>query len=85
MHLGEPQEHKHPGKNILFFKKFEESVKKVSDRSERKMALFVKGLIPKIDPPYCPLEKLANAHYTSTVCNVHSWAQLTNNVASTNS
>ena len=30
---------KNPCKNILFFKKFEESLKKVSDRSERKMAL----------------------------------------------
>ena len=30
--------------NILFFKKIEESLKKVSDRSERKMALVVKGL-----------------------------------------
>ena len=36
------------------------------------MALFVKGLIPKIDPPYCPLEKLANAHCTSTVCTVYT-------------
>ena len=30
-------------KNILFLKKFEESLNKVSERSERKMALVVKG------------------------------------------
>ena len=35
---------KNPCKNILFLKKIEESLKKVSDRSERKMALVVKGL-----------------------------------------
>ena len=33
---------KNPCKNILFFEKFEESLQKVSDRSERKMV--VKGL-----------------------------------------
>ena len=31
-------------KNILFFKKFEEILIKVSERSKRKMALVVKGL-----------------------------------------
>ena len=34
---------KKPCKNILVFEKFEESLKKVSDRSERKIALVVKG------------------------------------------
>ena len=37
-------EGKNSRKNILFFKKFEESLIKVSERTEKKMALVVKGL-----------------------------------------
>ena len=35
---------KNPCRYTLFLKKIEESLKKVSDRSERKMALVVKGI-----------------------------------------
>ena len=63
---------KNPCKNILFFKKFEESLKKVSDRSERKMALDPRiGAEVRADPKRfgsaAPYSTVQIIHYSSAV------------------